>query len=277
MGAIVVHGGAGKWKREKLKDVKEVLKESALKGAELLRSGKVVDACEEAVKVLEDSGLFNAGRGSVRNSRGEVEMDASIMVSDGRAGAVGAVKGVKNPISLARWVMEKTKHTLIVGLEGNLELEGSEAVSGDTVGCVVTDGRLVVAGTSTGGIKGKLPGRVGDSAVIGAGTYAWGRGGASATGDGDEIIKVCLSFFVVSLIDLGLSPMKACEAGIDLLFRRTKGKGGVVALDLEGNLGYAYNTKSMPVCYVGPDGKPSLLGFEVEEETEEGNEGHESR
>ena len=253
MAAIVVHGGAGGWERKDVEDVKEVLKEAVLKGFDLLREGRPVDACEEAIKVLEDSGLFNAGRGSVRNSEGKVEMDASIMVSDGRAGAVGAVRGVRNPISLARKVMERTDHTLIVG-EGAERLGCAEPIegregTGNTVGCVVTDGKIVVAGTSTGGIKGKAPGRVGDSAVIGSGTYASDLGGASATGDGDRIMKVCLSYFVVNLINLGLSPMKACLAGVDLLERRTGGRGGVIALNLKGEVGFAYNTRAMPVAY----------------------------
>ncbi len=268
MKAIIVHGGAGNWKEEKLREAEEGLKEAVLKGFELLKKGKVVDACEEAVKVLEDNPLFNAGRGSVLNEKGEVELDASIM--NGRtfqAGAVGSVKKVKNPISLARIVMEKTKHTLIVcegayklalknGLEISEELiteerlkQWKEGVKG-TVGCVATDGKTVVVGTSTGGILLKKEGRVGDSAIIGAGTYANEFGGASATGDGDEIIKISLSFFVVNLISQGISPSEACRAGIDLLKNKTGGKGGVIALSKSGKIGYAHNTKAMPIAYL---------------------------
>ncbi len=272
MRAIAVHGGAGRWSEERLREAREVLKEAVLKGYELLMEGKPIDACEGAIRVMEDSGVFNAGRGAVRNLEGKVEMDASLMVSDGRAGAIGSVEGVSNPISLARAVMERSKHTLIVG-EGALRFwkgsfTGGGEGSGDTVGCVVTDGKTVVAGTSTGGVKGKEPGRVGDAAVIGAGTYASPSGGASATGDGDRIILVSLTFFVVSLIAQGISPMEACRAGIDLLESRVGGEGGVIALDSEGNLGFHHNTPHMPVAYISSgDGRVMFFGFSGKERT----------
>ncbi|MDQ7038347.1 MAG: isoaspartyl peptidase/L-asparaginase [Aquificota bacterium] len=273
MKAIVVHGGAGAWNTEKLREAKEVLEEAVLKGFDLLMSGRTVDACEEAIKVMEDSGVFNAGRGSVRTLDGYVETDASIMVSDGRAGAVGAVRGVKNPISLARIVMERSRHTLIVG-EGAERLKperdnagGSGA--GDTVGCVVTDGEKVVAGTSTGGVRGKERGRVGDAGIIGAGTYASPEGGASATGDGDRIILVSLTFFVVLQMSAGLSPPQACRSGIDLLERRTGGRGGVIALNRRGEVGFAYNTPAMPGAYLRSGSRVFFFGFEVKEEEEE--------
>jgi beta-aspartyl-peptidase (threonine type) len=271
MRAVVVHGGAGRWERDRFPEVRDVLEEAVFRGFELLRRDPV-GACEEAVRVLEDSGLFNAGRGSVKNMRGQVEMDASIMVSDGRAGAVGSVSGVRNPISLARAVMERSRHTMVVG-EGALRFwegggsEAGEEGHGDTVGCVVTDGKVVVAGTSTGGLKGKEPGRVGDAGIIGAGTYASPAGGASATGDGDRIILVSLTFFVVLQISAGLSPMEACRSGIDLLERRAGGRGGVIALNVRGELGFAHNTPAMPVAYIR-EGSRGVLFFGFEEEKE---------
>lgn len=280
MRAIVVHGGAGSWKKDRLREAKKVLEEAVLKGFEFLRRERPVDACEEAIKVMEDSGVFNAGRGSVKTSEGYVEMDASIMVSDGRAGAVGAVRGVKNPISLARSVMERSSHTLIVG-EGALRFgevrgDGGGSGTGDTVGCVVTDGETVVAGTSTGGVKGKEPGRVGDAGVIGAGTYASPEGGASATGDGDRIILVSLTFFVVLQMSAGLSPMEACRSGIDLLERRTGGRGGVIALSKKGEMGFAYNTQAMPGAYLSSGSDILFFGFEVKEKEKESRKGKDS-
>ncbi len=280
MRAIIVHGGAGKWLDEKIPDAVEVIKEAVVRGFEYLGRDPI-SACEESIKVLEDSPVFNAGRGSVLNEKGEIEMDASIM--DGKsmnAGAVGSVKNVKNPISLARIVMEKTDHTLIVcdgayrlavenGLDIEEDLYTNERIEQwkrlkdeiETVGAVVTDGSRIVAGTSTGGVIMKKEGRVGDSAIIGAGTYASEFSGVSATGDGDKIIRVSLSFFVNQLITVGVSPMDACRCGISLLWEKVKGKGGVIALNRKGEYGFSYNTARMPVGYMNSRSRhPKIFG-----------------
>ena len=191
--AIIVHGGAGRIRDEELPQRLEGCKQAALAGWEILKQGgSALDAAEAAVVVLEDNPLFNAGTGSTLNSLGKVEMDAAIMEGNTlSAGAVAAVQGIKNPIKLARRVMEDGRHVLLV-CEGALlfarqiafpecspdmliveaERKRWEEKHG-TVGCVALDraGKVAVA-TSTGGIFNKLPGRVGDSPLLGCGTYA---------------------------------------------------------------------------------------------------------
>lgn len=275
--AIIVHGGAGRWDRRAdfLDEAMLACEEAAAVGQALLLAGRsALDAIEAAVHVLENCPVLDAGVGSYPNSSGEVEMDAIIM--DGatlESGAVGAVQRVRHPVSLARLVMEKTAHSFFVGegasmLADEMGFERCSADSlistinpasapelSDTVGAVAIDcdGNLAVA-TSTGGTRDKMPGRVGDSPLIGCGAYADNESGAaSATGHGESFMKIIASARVCDAIVTGLDAQQACEATIELLQRRTTGTGGLIAVDRLGRVGAAYNTQAMPHAYAVGD------------------------
>jgi beta-aspartyl-peptidase (threonine type) len=269
--AIIVHGGAGRIREEELPQRLEGCKQAALAGWKILEGGgTALDAAEAAVVVLEDHPLFNAGTGSTLNSLGQVEMDAAIM--DGSsltAGAVAAVRGIKNPIQLARRVMEDGRHVLLV-CEGALsfarqigfpqcapdelivaaERERWEEKHG-TVGCVALDGagKIAVA-TSTGGIFNKLPGRVGDSPLLGCGSYADEAGGVSCTGHGEAIMRVVMAKSTLEFLKGGIDPRSAANQAIVLLAKKTGSTGGLIVVDRQGRIGYARNTLRMPVCFV---------------------------
>ena len=274
--AIVVHGGAGAWvlDSDRLREGVAACREAARAGhAVLLAGGGALDAVETAVHILEDCPALDAGRGSYLNANGEVEMDALIM--DGRSldlGAVAAIQRVRHPISLAREVMEQTPHAFLVGAGADAfadrigfprcaveELLGETAVVapspgplGDTVGAVALDAQgNLAAATSTGGTRQKLPGRVGDSPLVGSGGYADNRtAGVSATGHGESLMKILISKQVCDYVATGLSAQAACEAAIKLLTERTGGEGGLIALDAAGRVGVAFNTAAMPHAYV---------------------------
>jgi beta-aspartyl-peptidase (threonine type) len=204
------------------------------------------------------------------NSLGKVEMDAAIMEGHSlRAGAVAAVSGVKNPIKLARRVLEDGRHVMLAG-EGALlfarqsgfpecppeslivdsERKRWESKHG-TVGCVAFDaaGTLAVA-TSTGGIFNKLPGRVGDSPLIGCGTYANEHGAVSCTGQGEAIIRVVLAKSAVELLRGAAESHAAASQALDLLVAKTGSTAGLILIDRAGNVGYARNTTHMPICAI---------------------------
>ncbi|MFU8778954.1 MAG: isoaspartyl peptidase/L-asparaginase family protein, partial [Roseovarius sp.] len=212
---LIVHGGAGRHPEAEHEDVLAGCEAAARRGWMVLRDGgSALDAVQVAVMALEDDPRFNAGTGSVLNARGRVEMDASIMEGSGlAAGAVGAVSTVRNPVQLARLILDQGETVLRVGpaAEDFAREQGLEAVDPDThvtdrqrarwhdahetVGCVAMDelGRLAAA-TSTGGTKGKLQGRVGDSAVAGAGNYADNAGATvSCTGHGEDFMRTALA------------------------------------------------------------------------------------
>jgi L-asparaginase / beta-aspartyl-peptidase len=271
---IVIHGGAGVIDRSMPDSVKneyiKSLKIALDKGKKILENGgKSLDACEAVVKLLEDDPLFNAGKGAVYTSEGTHELDAAIM--DGKdlsCGAVAGVKTIKNPIVLARQVMEKTKHVLLVseGAEKFAKEIGSEIVSNNyfdtperykqfqkllkdkkgTVGCVALDkkGNLAAA-TSTGGTNNKMPGRVGDSPLINAGTYANNKTCAvSATGQGEKFIKNTVAFNISALIEY--KGMSLDEAADEMINKRLKpNDGGIIAIDRNGNYVVKYNTAGM--------------------------------
>ena len=272
---IIVHGGAGPIKDDSLSARLEGCKLAARAGWEILeRGGPALDAVEAAVIVLEDNPLFNAGTGSTLNSLGKVEMDAAII--DGpslRAGAVAAVAGIKNPISLARRVMDDGRHVMLAG-EGALRFArqinfpecSADALIVEsarkrweekhgTVGCVALDanGKVAVA-TSTGGIFDKLPGRVGDTPLLGCGTYADESGGVSCTGHGEAIIRVVLAKSALEFIRNGATPRSAAEQAVALLAEKTASSGGLIIIDRKGRIGYSRNTTHMPVCFIGNDG-----------------------
>ena len=279
--SIIVHGGAGPIKDDSLPARLEGCRAAALAGWEMLRDGgNALDAAEAAVIVLEDNPLFNAGTGSTLNSLGQVEMDAAIMEGAAlRAGAVAAVTGIKNPIALARRVLEDGRHVLIAA-EGavlfaraigfpecapaSLIVE-SEKQRWDskhgTVGCVACDqnGKLAAA-TSTGGVFNKLPGRVGDSPLIGCGTYANKFGAVSCTGYGEAIIRVVMACEAVQLLQDGSEPSAAAGLALANLAALTGSSAGLILIDSQGRVGYASNTTHMPVCYVtlGSDPKTAV-------------------
>jgi beta-aspartyl-peptidase (threonine type) len=268
---IIVHGGAGSIKDDSLPARLEGCRAAALTGWQMLKGGEpAVAAVEAAVVELEDNPLFNAGTGSTLNTLGKVEMDAAIMEGDSlRAGAVAAVSGIKNPIKLARRVLEDGRHVMLAG-DGALlfareirfpecspeslvverERTRWESKHG-TVGCVAfdTNGRLAVA-TSTGGIFKKLPGRVGDSPLIGCGTYANDLGAVSCTGHGEAIMRVVLAKTAVDLLKDGIAPQAAAEEAVRLVAAKTGSTGGLILVDRYGKVGYARNTTHMPVCFI---------------------------
>jgi beta-aspartyl-peptidase (threonine type) len=269
--AIIVHGGAGPIRDASLQPRLEGCKEAALVGWGILqRGGTALDAVEAAVVVLEDNPLFNAGTGSTLNSLGKSEMDAAIMEGASlRAGAVAAVRGIKNPVKLARRVMDDGRHVLLAG-EGALLFArqiGVSEVSAETliaeeqrkrwdekhgtVGAVAlaATGQTAVA-TSTGGILNKLPGRVGDSALLGSGTYADETGGVSCTGHGEAIIRIVMAKTALDFLRSGLDPTEAANRAVTLLAEKTGSTGGLIIVDRQGRVGYARNTSHMPVCSI---------------------------
>ena len=284
--SLIVHGGAGDWSAEDREG--EVLvgacRAAAQAGFEILRAGgSALDAATAAVVVLEDDPRFNAGTGSALTVEGEVECDASVMCGDGRAGAVGALRDVKNPIRLARLVMERTPHVLLVGAGASafavecgvpslapqaLVTErmrdkwraalarAAAAPSGGTVGCVARDAAgHVAAATSTGGMMLKRQGRVGDSAVIGAGTYAEdGAGAVSCTGVGEAFIKAAAGKQAVEALRAGRSPGEAARQVLPLV-RRHGGSGGLICVDAAGRIGLAFDTARMAHAWIDTEGR----------------------
>ena len=277
--SIIVHGGAGNWIPESSRLDQAILacRKSAAAGQEVLAAGgSAVEAVERAVRILEDDPALDAGRGSYPNIRGQIEMDALIM--DGftlNLGAVAAVQRIKNPITLARLVMTDNEHNFLVGAgaedfaesagvtrcdledliyhwpenpeEGLASTQRRDPTS-DTVGAAACDvyGNLAAA-TSTGGIRNKFPGRVGDSPLVGSGAYADNSTAAvSATGDGESLMKIVISKQVCDFVANGLSTGQACADAIKILGDRVQGSGGVIAVDHHGGVGAAFNTEAMP-------------------------------
>lgn len=267
--ALLVHGGAGIVRDEADAAVRAGCERAAAAGmAVLAGGGSAVDAVEIAVALLEDDPHFNAGTGAVLHRRGGVQLDASIM--DGStlaAGAVAAVNCVKNPVRLARRVMTDARHVLLVG-EGAKEFALSEhyplceeaelvvARERDTwqekfgtVGCVARDrqGRCAAA-TSTGGRRGSLPGRVGDSPLIGCGTFADAHGAVSCTGIGEDIIRVGLARSAVERLRAGDTALQAARHALHEFSKLTGSEAGLIVVDAQRRLAHAYNTRHMAVA-----------------------------
>jgi len=284
--AIAVHGGAGPFTPDDQPAAMErgcVL--AARAGHVLLRSGaSALDAVVEAVAILEDDPLFNAGTGSVLNEHGEVEMDASVMEGEKlRAGAVALVRTVKNPVRLARAVMERTAHLFLAGSgaralaqEAGLQEQDPRAfvvprmaarwererlkrhplpAAPGTVGAVALDAHgHVAAATSTGGTSFKKRGRIGDTPLIGCGTYADDRtGAASATGHGEAIIKVVLAKAACDAVEEGFSAERAVAAAIARL-ERVGGGAGLILIDRQGGIGVSCNTERMARAWIDASG-----------------------
>jgi len=300
---LVVHGGAGTIERSKMTPEREHEYRSGIEralaaGYEILkRGGSSLDATEAAVRVLEDDPHFNAGKGAVFTNVGTNELDAAVM--DGKtfkAGAVACLKHIKNPVSLARLVMEKSGHVMMDGegaeafaKENGIEIvdqkyfytkerwdalekvkaaekkggpAGKKFIISDqdrhgTVGAVALDqhGDLAAA-TSTGGTTNKRAGRVGDSPVIGAGTYANNATCAvSATGDGEYFIRATVGHDISALMEYrGMSLKEAAQTVLDKV-AKLGGTGGLIAIDRRGNIALPFNTSGMYRGYADPSGK----------------------
>ena len=266
---LLVHGGAGNPRGDGVRDepaYHRALEEALALGWAAFESGCSLGAVQAAVESLEDCPLFNAGRGSVLTEEGKVEMDAAVMVGDGlRAGAAAAVTRVRHPVALARLVMERTGHVLLAGpgAERLAEDHGLELCEPDwfvterqhdhwlasqgTVGAVAldSDGRLAAA-TSTGGVRDQLAGRVGDSPLIGAGTYADDLCAVSATGDGEALIRTVASHEVAALIrHRGMALAEACETVLRERIAALGADAGMIALDSQGKVAMPFNTRVM--------------------------------
>jgi beta-aspartyl-peptidase (threonine type) len=288
---IVVHGGAGFWRTDLRKGLAGVSAAAKI-GVEAFRSGgSSLDAVEAAVLTLEDNPVFNAGKGSSFTASGTIEMDAAIM--DGRdlsAGAVALLHSVKNPIRLARIVMERTDHVLLAGESAEqlarafllprrnpatvhrrrilLKLRKDPAdtranwimrnrmilaqypefLRKDTVGAVAVDERgNFAAAASTGGPTMKLPGRIGDTPLIGSGLYSDNMSGAATvTGLGEVAIRLALSKTVCSLMESGLTAKAAAIQAVRAASTRLRGEAGVIAIDRSGRVAAVHNTPLMP-------------------------------
>lgn len=296
---MVIHGGAGTIRRESMtpateKAYRDTLTIALRRGYEILaRGGSSLDAVEAAIRLMEDSPLFNAGKGAVFTSAGTNELDAAIM--DGRtlaAGSVAAVQRIKNPISLARLVMEKSPHVMMVGAgaEEFAKLQGMELVAPSyfwterrwnqlqnekraadtarkgaalsaenklgTVGAIALDrtGNLAAA-TSTGGTSSKRYGRVGDTPIIGAGTYATASCAVSATGAGEFFIRNNVAADICARAKYtGVSIERAADDVVMKVLVAQKGEGGVIAMDAKGNITAPFNTPGMYRGWVTSDG-----------------------
>ncbi|MFQ5898732.1 MAG: isoaspartyl peptidase/L-asparaginase family protein [Candidatus Methylomirabilia bacterium] len=272
---LIVHGGAGADPAEGKEEIRAGIREAVAAGWRILKEGRTaLDAVEAAVRVLEAHPRFNAGRGAVLNSAGTIELDASIMEGDRlSSGAVGAVRGVAHPVTLARRILEDGRHVLLVA-DGALafarqvglpECDPAELITerqlwrwrsslSGTVGAVALDRHgTIAAATSTGGLAGKPPGRVGDSALIGAGTYAESSlGGVSCTGSGEAIIRVTLARRAVEILKAPDGPGQASLVAVDVLTEEGRGDGGLILLDWRGRMGWAHSTPFMPVGWIAP-------------------------
>jgi len=290
--ALLIHGGAGADPAFRHEELRAGMCDAVAAGWAVLHAGGgAVAAVEAAVCVLEDNPRFNAGRGSALTTDGTVEMDASIMEGDGLTnGAVACVTAIRHPVTLARLILEEGRHSLFVG-EGAMararalgvpvcdpeelvtdvqrkQLEGVIAKTGGnpgggTVGAVALDRRgLIAAATSTGGMAGKPPGRVGDSPLIGCGTYAESTaGGVSCTGNGEAAIRVVLARRTIEILKAAGDPMHACQIALDVLAEEGRGSGGLICIDWRGRLGWAHSTPLMPVGFMAPGRDAPGLNF----------------
>lgn len=271
--SIAVHGGAGNRVPDEGAEIRSIhaALEAAIAVADAVlgRGAGALDAVEAAVALLEDAPHFNAGRGSVPTAAGTVEMDAGIMCGRTlRAGGVALVSTPRNPVSVARMVLEDGVHVLLAGAsaddfarrvgarleEPDYFVVNRRGVAGDerkeetadlgTVGAVVCDHQgNVAAATSTGGTRDQRPGRIGDSPIVGAGVYAENRSAAvSATGSGEDIIRTVLAHRIARAVESGAAPAAACDETVGTAFTEAGGSGGAIALDARGNVGFSFNT-----------------------------------
>jgi beta-aspartyl-peptidase (threonine type) len=302
--AIVIHGGAGTITKASMSEDKEAAIRATLEASvkagyqALLDGADSTDAVTRAINVMEDSPLFNAGRGAVFNAEGKHEMDASIMEGAGlNAGAVASVAQIRNPIDLALKVMTDSEHVMLMGAgaEEFARQQGFEMVDPayfhtdfrwqqlqrikakevaretvttqdqhdkwfSTVGAVALDrhGNLA-AGTSTGGTSNKRWGRVGDSPIIGAGTYANNNSCAvSATGHGEFFIRHVVAYNICNRVELGTPLAEAADTVVNDILVKANGEGGVIAMDRQGNIATPFNSEGMYRASINTAGEISI-------------------
>ena len=294
--ALIAHGGAGKWRPGSQSDAVEGLREAVARGRAVLRSGgSALDAVCATVVALEDNPNYNAGTGAVLNFDGFCELDAAVMESTAhRAGAVAALRRVRNPILVARKVMEETDHVMLAG-EGALRfaramgfrdhdpvtparhadwkdkrakldgegrglkvrrfLKDHPEYAGGTVGAVAVDrAGVLAAATSTGGVTMKLVGRVGDSPLIGAGNYATPHAAVSATGTGEFVMRSLAGRDVAERVARGESLDRAVEAVLASLGRDYDADVGLIAIDRDGTPVARHRTRDMPHAFFSGEG-----------------------
>jgi beta-aspartyl-peptidase (threonine type) len=296
--ALIVHGGAGTIQPARYDACRAGCREATLAGWEVLRSdGSAMDAAVRAVVALEDNPNFNAGTGSSLNALGKVETDAGVM--DGTTldvGSIATVEHIKNPIRLARLVLQ-SQHVMLTGAgaesfaqehgmalclqedlitPAQLERWRNGYRPGDgagvseqedkhgTVGAVAIDSEgHIAAATSTGGMPNKHPGRVGDSPLVGCGYYAEdGLGGVSSTGHGEYFIRLLLARRACEFLAHGMSAQAAADAAIRLLAERLGGDGGLILLDRQGQVGKAHNTPNLAYGYLMAGMDAPVVGVE---------------
>ena len=303
---MVIHTGAGNFTLASLGDRREperaAMNDALMAGYRILSSGGTsLDAVQAAIVIFEDSPLFNAGKGAVFTHEGTNELDASIM--DGstmKAGAVAGLKHIRNPIKLARLVMDKSQHVMLAGegaeafakQQGGVDLVSQkyfytdrawkalqDAIAAEkrdaqkkaaqpaethhgTVGAVALDqhGNLA-AGTSTGGLTNKRFGRIGDSPIIGAGTYASNKSCAiSSTGIGEFWIRYTVAHDICARVEYKQTPIQASADSLVMgELKPIGGEGGIIGIDAHGNIAMSFNTTGMGRGYVGQDGKPTIM------------------
>jgi beta-aspartyl-peptidase (threonine type) len=295
--AIVIHGGAGVITRDRMtpemdKEYRGALSAAINKGKEILKNGgSALEAVEMTIRIMEDNPLFNAGKGAVFTHEGKNELDAAIMDgSNLAAGAVACVTDIKNPITAAKYVMTNSKHVMLTGAgasqfakEQGLEIvppsyfytkkrynelqEILKREKNGTVGCCALDknGNLA-AGTSTGGMSNKRYNRVGDTPIIGAGTYANNNTCAvSATGHGEYFIRWTVAHDISALMEYkGLSLKEASELVVNDKLVKAGGSGGVICVDKAGNISMPFNSEGMFRGYATADGKEGILIYKDE-------------
>ncbi|KPK72119.1 hypothetical protein AMJ87_05705 [candidate division WOR_3 bacterium SM23_60] len=279
--AIICHGGAGGISFPQRR-ARGLIKATSIGYGILTQGGSSLDAAQQAIEILEDASIFNAGTGSSLNLAGNAEMDAALMTSDMRFGGIGAITDIKNPIAVARLVMEHTDHLLLCGdqalrfarimgvprydpvtkekkriwrrqkkARGNRYFPKTKnfVKQYGTVGAVAIDTRgLISVATSSGGITLRLPGRVGDTPLIGTGTYADHYGGVSATGHGEQIMRYMIAFRAVSLMR-----RYAARAAAQMTMEYAKQHDcacGLIGIDKHGSVVWAHNTRAMSWCYI---------------------------
>ena len=286
---VVVHGGATVFDKKHHDDILKAVEKAAKRGMCVLeRGGSVLDAVETAIWVLEETNLFTAGLGASKNRDGETELDAMIM--DGsrlQSGAVMAIRDIAHPVSLARYVLERTSNSQVVGsganklykkmlAEGYRKETEKQRTDGppiarecDTVGALAVDSKgRIAAGSSTSGWPGKLPGRVGDSPIVGAGVYANDIAGVSCTGKGEQILRITMGRMAVFHVEQGMTVDQAAETVMSELRQKTTGEAGLILADNLGNVAIRFDTPHMPVAVLSSEMKATYCSMIPERPSE---------